>query len=120
MLANLHLLFWLSLVPFATGWMGENNFAPLTITVYTILLNLCGLACYILQTMIFKTHHRGNTPMQTVMRKQGRKGMISLIFYSSAIPLAWVHPVISGAVFILVAVMWLVPDRNIEKVLNDE
>jgi uncharacterized membrane protein len=118
MLANLNLLFWLSLVPFATGWMGGNGFAPVTITVYAILLNLCGMAYYLLQDVILK-EHRQNEAIKNVIQKQKRKGILSLALYSSAIPLSWVHPAISGALFILVSVMWLIPDKNIERVLNE-
>ena len=96
MWANLHLLFWLSLIPFASGWMGENHFEPKTLAVYALLLNLCGVAYYVLE-------------------KQSRKGMLSMVLYTIAIPAAFLHEAIAGVLIIMVAILWLIPDRNIEK-----
>ncbi len=117
--SNLNLLFWLSLIPFATGWMGENNFAPTTISVYAILLNLCGVSYFILQTIIVKCHDF-NPAMRDAMKKQSRKGIISTVSYAAAIPLAFVHPAISEVIFVLVAVVWLIPDRNIERAFEEK
>jgi uncharacterized membrane protein len=113
--ANLHLLFWLSLVPFATAWMGENNFARNTIITYTLLANLCGIAYYILLEMIKKCNP-GNEALLTVLKKQSRKGLLSLLLYTLATIAAFFHAGISGFFIILVAVMWLIPDRNIERI----
>jgi uncharacterized membrane protein len=113
MLANLHLLFWLSLVPFATGWMGENHFAPLTVAVYAGLLNLCGISYTILQKAIEKCH-QDDLQLLANMKKHSRKGILSVISYAAAIPLAYVNPYISVGIFFLVAIMWLVPDRNLD------
>ena len=117
MLANLNLLFWLSLIPFATGWMGENYFEPPTVAVYALLMNLCGVSYTILQHIIVKCHVLDEA-MQGAMIKQKRKGIISIAVYTMAIPAAFLHPAISGTLFVLVALMWLVPDKNIERVLN--
>ena len=112
--ANLHLLFWLSLVPFATAWMGENHFERNTVIVYAVLADLCGIAYYILLLNIKKCNP-GNTALLEVLRKQSRKGILSNICYTLAIPAAFLHTGISGALIILVAIMWLIPDRNIER-----
>lgn len=112
--ANLHLLFWLSLMPFATAWMGENHFAKNPVIIYALLANLCGFAYYML-LIIIKNCNPGNSALQEVLKKQSKKGMLSIIFYSAAIGAAFLHTALSGALIILVAVMWLIPDRNIEK-----
>jgi uncharacterized membrane protein len=119
MWANLHLLFWLSLIPFATAWMGENHFSRNTVIVYAILANLCGIAYYILLTVI-KNCNPGNNALLDVLQKQSRKGIISNIIYALAVPAAFIHGGISGALIFLVAIMWLIPDRNIEKVVKTE
>src|SRR5215204_3711568 len=93
--ANLHLLFWLSLMPFATAWMGENHFEKNTVAAYALLADLCGLAYYIL-LMVMKSCNPGNIPLQEVLRSQLRKGMISCLFYTIAIPLAYVDTRIPG------------------------
>lgn len=115
--ANLHLLFWLSLIPFATAWMGENHFARNTIILYALLADLCGVAYYILLTVIKKCNP-GNDSLLDVLKKQSRKGMISCLLYTGAIGAAYIHPGIAGAMIVLVAIMWLMPDRNIEKAIR--
>jgi uncharacterized membrane protein len=117
-LSNLNLLFWLSLVPFATAWMGENNFQSATVATYAVLLNLCGVAYTILQRVIMNCHEL-DEKMKDAMKKQARKGIISLGAYTLAIPMAWVHAGISGLLFLLVSIMWLIPDKNIERALKD-
>jgi uncharacterized membrane protein len=112
--ANHHLLFWLSLVPFGTAWMGENNFASATVAVYAALLTLCGIAYYILLYNIRKCHPHSKEVL-VPLQKQSRRGAISMIAYLAAIPLAFIHPAISGAIFIFIATLWLVPDQNIER-----
>ena len=114
MWANLHLLFWLSLIPFATGWMGENHFAPKTVAVYALLLNLCGIAYYILLKVI-QSCNKNNEVFHHVLKKQSRKGMLSLVLYTIAIPTAFIHAAIAGGIIIIVAFAWVLPDRNIEK-----
>jgi uncharacterized membrane protein len=117
--ANLHLLFWLSLIPFATAWMGENNFSRNTVIVYALLANVSGFAYYILLVVI-KRCNPGNDELQEVLHKQSRKGLLSNIFYLMAVGAAFFHPAISGFFIVLVAIMWLIPDRNIEKVVSTE
>src|SRR2546423_14615952 len=112
--ANLHLLFWLSLIPFATGWMGENNFDKITVAVYAAIQDLCGVAYFILLRVIANSHPK-NEALLIPLQKQTRKGMMSAIAYTLAIPAAFIHPLISGIIFILVAVIWWIPDRNIER-----
>jgi uncharacterized membrane protein len=114
MLSNLHLLFWLSLVPFVTGWVAENNFAPLPVAVYAALLDICGVAYTILQKMI-EACHPDNIALKEIMKNHTRKGLVSLIGYTSAIPLAYVNPYISVTIFFAIAIWWLIPDRNILK-----
>ena len=118
MWANMHLLFWLSLIPFATGWMGENHFEPLTVAAYAFTANMCGVAYYILLLSI-RNYNRDNTAMLEVLKKQSLKGTTSLILYTAAMGLAFVHTAIAGVLIILVAFMWLIPDRNIERVLRE-
>lgn len=117
--ANLHLLFWLSLMPFATAWMAENNFEQNTVAVYAFLGMLCGLAYYILLTII-KSCNPGNETLQKVWKKQTRKGIMSLLIYSAAVIIAFLQPLIAGILIIAVAVMWLIPDRNIERAITEE
>jgi uncharacterized membrane protein len=110
--ANLHLLFWLSLVPFTTGWMGENQFAPLPSAVYGGVLLMAGIAYLVLQTAIIR--HQG--PQSKLKAAVGNdiKGKISAVLYVVAILLAFVHQAIADAIYVCVALMWLVPDRRIE------
>lgn len=117
--SNLHLLFWLSLIPFATAWMGENHFQANTVAVYALLADLCGVAYYIL-LLIIKNCNPGNAALQEVLHKQSKKGMLSCLLYTAAIPAAYLHTGISGALILIVAILWLIPDRNIEKVIKNE
>ncbi|MBS1566763.1 MAG: DUF1211 domain-containing protein, partial [Bacteroidetes bacterium] len=98
--ANLHLLFWLSLVPVATGWMGENHFAPATVILYAILLVLCGLAYTLLQHCILRTMDK-QSPFVQAVKKQDRKVWVSLALDLAAIPFAWIYYPISGLCFLL-------------------
>lgn len=115
--ANLHLLFWLSLIPFATAWMGESNFERSTVIIYAIIVDLCGVAYSILLNIITK-RETNNESLHRVLQLQTRKGIRSLILYTSAIPLAFVHPVLSCIIFVIVSTMWIIPDRNIEKAVH--
>jgi TMEM175 potassium channel family protein len=110
--ANLHLLFWLSLVPFVTGWMGENHFAAVPTAVYGIVMLAAALAYWILKDALVK--HQG--PQSPLAQAVGHdtKGVVSPILYAVAIPLAFVHQGIADAIYVCVALMWLVPDRRIE------
>jgi uncharacterized membrane protein len=118
MWANLHLLFWLSLMPFATGWMGENHFDKVTVAAYALLSDLCGLAYYILMLAI-KNGNQHNMVLMEVLQKQTRKGMLSFIPYTLAIPAAYIHVGISGILIVIVAFVWLIPDKNIEKAIKE-
>jgi uncharacterized membrane protein len=119
MWANMHLLFWLSLVPFATGWMGENHFAQNTVIMYAIVLFFCGVGFTILQLSI-QREHPDNPQLISAYGKLRRKGIFSLIGYLSAIPLALVNTTISALIFLSIAITWLIPDRNIEKAVTDK
>lgn len=116
--SNLHLLFWLSLIPFSTGWMGENHFEKLPVALYALNLLLCGGAYYILHQSILKNHSYPEK-LEKAMKLQKIKGIISLVFYTASIPLAWVHTAIAELIFIAVAIMWIIPDKNIERALKD-
>ncbi|MFM9966889.1 MAG: TMEM175 family protein [Burkholderiales bacterium] len=116
--ANLHLLFWLSLVPFTTGWMGENHFAPLPVAIYGVALLMSGLAYFILaQTLI--GHHGKDSAIAKAIGAD-IKGKISMVIYLLAIALCLVQSWIALGLYVLVALMWLIPDRRIEKVLKEE
>jgi uncharacterized membrane protein len=110
--ANLHLLFWLSLMPFVTGWMGENHFAPLPTALYGVVGMMSGFAYYALETTIIRSQGRESKLKAAVGNEA--KGKISVVLYAAAIPLAFVNQLISDALYVLVALMWLVPDRRIE------
>jgi uncharacterized membrane protein len=114
--ANTHLLFWLSLIPFTTAWMGENDFAALPTAAYGAVLFLCGVAYVILQATIIANH--GMAPEVMASLRHDRKGKASALLYFAAVPLAFVHPAIAGAIYVFVALMWLVPDRRIESALR--
>jgi uncharacterized membrane protein len=114
--ANLHLLFWLSLVPFATGWMGENSFAPVPTALYGAVLLMAALAYTILLRGILRAEGPGSVLATAVGRDM--KGKISLVLYLIAIPMAFLEEAVAGAIYVLVALIWLVPDRRIERVLG--
>ena len=115
--ANLHLLFWLSLVPFVTGWMDENRFAAMTVAAYGIVL--LGAACaYTILTLVLLASHGKDSPLARALGKDF-KGKISLVLYVAAIPLAFVQTWISGGLYVLVAAIWLAPDRRFEKLFDE-
>jgi TMEM175 potassium channel family protein len=111
--ANLHLLFWLSLVPFVTAWMGENHFASLPTALYGVVLLGCGLGFTILVRMLLAQH--GANPRLAAAIGRDRKGNFSLLLYAVAIPLAFVHRAIADVLYLVVIAIWLIPDRRIER-----
>jgi uncharacterized membrane protein len=113
--ANLHLLFWLSLVPFATKWVGENNFAVLTMAIYGFTLLMSGFAYWILQHAII--HSQGKNSLLKKAIGKDYKGIASHILYVLGIVFAFYNVAISGAIYIFVALIWLVPDKRIERVV---
>jgi uncharacterized membrane protein len=113
--ANLHLLFWLSLFPFTTAWVDENHLAPTPTAVYGFVLLMAAIAYYILQCAIIKL--QGTDSVLAAAIGNDWKGKVSPLLYLIAIPLAFVSPLISNALFVLVAFLWLIPDRRIERVL---
>jgi len=113
--ANLHLLFWLSLTPFVTAWMGENHAAPWPVACYGIVL-LCSAIAYFILVRSLLAVHEADSPLARAIGKDF-KGTISMVIYAAALPLAFVHPRIAIALYVLVAVMWIVPDPRIERTL---
>ncbi len=118
MWANLHLLFWLSLTPFATGWMGRNNFAPLPTAMYGVVLLFSAIAYTILVKMIIAA--QGPHSRLKAAIGSDAKGNLSLAMYMAAIPLAFVNRWIAYALYVAVVLMWLVPDRRIERRVDAE
>ena len=116
--SNLHLLFWLSLFPFATAWVGENHLAPAPTAAYGVVLMLAGIAYYILQCAIIARGGR-NSLLATALGRDW-KGKLSPALYLAAVPLAFVNPWISNGLYAFVALIWLVPDRRIERALQRE
>jgi len=114
--ANLHLLFWLSLFPFATGWLGENHFAALPAALYGLVLLMAAIAYWLLQQAIIAAQGPGSLLGHAVGRDW--KGKLSPLFYLAAIPAAFWHTGISLALYVGVALLWLVPDRRIERELG--
>jgi uncharacterized membrane protein len=114
--ANLHLLFWLSLFPFVTGWMGENHFAPAPTTLYGFVLLMAAMAYWILQGTIIASQGEHSLLAKAVGRNI--KGKLSPLLYAVAIPLAYYNQTLSEAIYVLVALIWLVPDRRIVRALE--
>ncbi len=113
--ANLHLLFWLSLFPFATGWVGENQLDPVPTAAYGCVLLMAAIAYWFLQRTIIV--HQGPGSLLAAAIGNDWKGKLSLVFYAAAIPLAFLSPWISNGIYVLVAVVWFIPDRRIERLL---
>ncbi len=111
--ANLHLLFWLSLTPFVTGWMGENHFAPLPVALYGVNLLMAAISYTILVRALLAHHGQESLLAQAIGRDF--KGYVSLALYAMAIPLSFVNPWIGFSLYVLVAIIWFAPDRRIEK-----
>ena len=118
MWANLHLLFWLSLIPFVTGWMGENHYAALPTAVYGVVLLAAALAWQPLQRALIAANGGAQSKLARAVRRDF-KGKLSVVFYTAAIALAFVSQWIADAFYVLVAILWLVPDRRIERVLSE-
>jgi uncharacterized membrane protein len=116
LLANGHLLFWLSLLPFATAWLG-NYFEPLPVATMGFVLLMAGIAYYILSITLVKTHGSDSALAKAVGKDF--KGIISVVAYSAGIGLAFVTPVISSIIYLIVAIMWLLPDRRIEHLVKE-
>lgn len=116
--ANLHQLFWLSLVPFTTGWIGENHFDPIPMAVYGFVLLMAAVAFYILQTIIVRSQGEHSILGRAI--GSDLKGKMSLVLYLLAICSNFVSQWISGSIYILVALIWLIPDKRIEMMLKDE
>jgi TMEM175 potassium channel family protein len=114
--ANLHLLFWLSLVPVATAWMGENHFAPVPTAAYGAVLLLSAIAFQILLNTILAAQGANSKLARAIGRDA--KGKVSMLLYAIALPLAFVHQLIADAIYVTVALIWLVPDRRIETTMD--
>jgi uncharacterized membrane protein len=115
--ANLHLLFWLSLIPFTTAWMGENRLDSWPVAVYGIVLLLAGVAYFILARVLVRLHGADSTLATSL--GSDRKSKLSILIYAAAIPLAFLRPWIANVGYVAVAIIWLVPDRRIERTLAE-
>jgi len=115
--ANVHLLFWLSLTPFATAWMGDNHFAPLPVAAYGVVLFMAAVAFTILVHTLIARHG----PSSTLARAIGddRKGRLSLLLYGAAVPLAFANRWVALGIYVAVAIIWFVPDTRIERILTE-
>jgi uncharacterized membrane protein len=117
--SNLGLLFWLSLIPVATDWMGDTHFASHPVAAYAALLLICGIAFTILQIHIEKKN-AGNEKLKQAFRPLRVKGIVSVSAYLTAFCFAFINTIVSGCLFLLVSIMWFIPSRNIERALNEE
>jgi uncharacterized membrane protein len=116
MWANLHLLFWLSLIPFVTGWVNENHYAATPVAMYGFVLLMSGVAYYILERTLI-AHHGRDSPLARAMGSDA-KGIASVVIYAAAIAIAFVNAWVALALYVLVAVMWFVPDTRIERTVE--
>ena len=114
--ANTHLLFWLSLMPFATGWMGENQFAQWPVILYTLVLLMSGIAYYILVRTLLPLHSKDSALVRAI--GNDFKGKISLVIYITAIAAAFIHPYLALGLNLVVLGIWLIPDKRIERNLQ--
>ena len=114
--ANIHLLFWLSLIPFVTGWMAENNFASLPVALYGVVLLLDAVAYFIL-TLALKAHHDKDSRLVLALGNDF-KGKISVVIYVIAIAVAFLNSLLAAALYVVVALIWLVPDKRFERVIS--
>jgi uncharacterized membrane protein len=115
--ANLHLLFWLSLVPFVTGWVNENHFAALPVALYGVVLFMAGTSYYLLERVLI-AHHDRDSPLARAMGRD-YKGLLSMLIYLVAIAASFVNPWVSLGLYVLVAIMWFIPDRRIERMVQE-
>ena len=115
--ANLHLLFWLSLVPFVTGWMGENHFSSKPMALYGFVLLMSGVAYFILQGIIIKSQGKNSILSKAI--GNDLKGKVSPVLYIIAIASSWISQWIAGTIYVMVALLWLIPDKRIERVMNE-
>jgi uncharacterized membrane protein len=115
--SNLHLLFWLSLVPFVTGWLGENHFDHKPMTLYGFILFMAAIAYYILQRQIIKSQGKGSLLEKAIGKDI--KGKMSPILYVAGIVFGWFNSWVAGGIFILVALIWLIPDTRIERTIKE-
>jgi len=113
MWANLHLLFWLSLIPFVTGWLSENHIAPVPVAMYGAVLWMCGFAYYILERLLIA--HHGDDSMLARAVGRDAKGIASVVIYTVAIGVAFFEPLVACALYVVVAIMWFIPDPRIER-----
>lgn len=116
--ANIHLLFWLSLIPFATGWMGENNFAPVPTALYGVALLMPAIAYFILQSIIIRVQGKNSLLARAVGRDI--KGKLSPLIYLAAIGVALYQPLVANLLYALVALIWLIPDQRIERAIHNQ
>ncbi len=116
--ANMHLLFWLSMVPFSTAWMGENHFAPAPVALYGFVLLMNGIAYFILTVSLLK--HHGNESILAKALGNDFKGKLSVVCYIIAIVCSFFQVWIAGGLYLVVALMWLIPDKRIENILREE
>lgn len=116
--ANLHLLFWLSLIPFATGWIGQNHFAAAPMSLYGFVLLMAGVAYYILQSRIIKNEGKNSLLAKAIGKDL--KGKISPFLYIAAIAFSWLSSIISGIIYLIAALIWLIPDKRIERALRQK
>jgi uncharacterized membrane protein len=115
--SNIHLLFWLSLVPFATAWMGENHFSKWPVIIYGVVLLMAGFAYYILSQCLTNTHGKDSALAQAIGKD--KKGFISLVLYIIGIACSFINPWIGFSLYVIVAAIWFIPDRRIEKKLGE-
>jgi len=116
--ANLHLLFWLSLLPFVTGWMGENQFGAMPTALYGVVLLMAGASYWMLERSLIRAEKDESLLAQAV--GGDRKGLLSVVLYAAAIPLAFRSRWMAQAIYLLVALIWLIPDRRIERAVSRE
>jgi len=115
---NMLLLFWLSLIPFTTSWIGEQHFSTVPMCIYGVILLMSAITYFLLQNKLIQLHGKESLLQQAV--KDDKKGKISLLCYALAIPLAFVSTWISGILYIAVALLWIIPDKRIESIINKE
>ncbi len=115
--ANTHLLFWLSMFPFVTGWMGENHFTKWPVILYGFISLMCGIAYYLLALALCSVHGKDSLITKTVLAD--KKGIVSIVIYLAGIGLCFINPWLGFSTYVLVAIMWFMPDKFIERSLNE-